>query len=61
MNMYYTRPFFFIGFFLVTLIAMNSGFTANGYFLQLIYVLMYEKGSYCESKYCQQKSINCVI
>ncbi|CAO3653418.1 unnamed protein product [Mucor hiemalis] len=51
MNMYFTRPFFFVGFFLVTLIAMNSGFTANGYFLQLIYVILYEKGSYCEKQW----------
>lgn len=50
MNMYYTRPVFYIVFFMITLIAMNSGFTANGYILQLVYVLIYEEGSYCPGK-----------
>jgi hypothetical protein len=50
MSIYFTQPLFFFGFFLMALIAMNSGFTAKGYILQLVDVLMYEKGSYCKSK-----------
>lgn len=50
MRMYHTQPLFFFSFFCMALVAMCSGFVANGYIMQLIYVLMYEKGSYCKGK-----------
>ncbi|KAL7332772.1 hypothetical protein PS15p_201773 [Mucor circinelloides] len=51
MRMYHTQPLFFFGFFCMALVAMCSGFVANGYIMQLIYVLMYEKGSYCKAQW----------
>jgi hypothetical protein len=39
---------FSFGFFAMVLMAMTCGFTANGYLIQLVYVLIVEKGSYCK-------------
>ncbi|KAL7332773.1 hypothetical protein PS15p_201773 [Mucor circinelloides] len=57
MRMYHTQPLFFFGFFCMALVAMCSGFVANGYIMQLIYVLMYEKGSYCKGKTGRQSRL----
>ncbi|GAN07059.1 hypothetical protein MAM1_0146c06549 [Mucor ambiguus] len=51
MRMYHTQPLLFFGFFCMALVAMSSGFVANGYIMQLVYVLMYEKGSYCKAQW----------
>ncbi|KAI7906908.1 uncharacterized protein BX663DRAFT_121494 [Cokeromyces recurvatus] len=51
MNTYHQRPVFFFFFFCMVLIAMPAGFTANGYLLQILYVLIFEKGSYCEAQW----------
>jgi hypothetical protein len=51
MAMYHQQPLYFFVFFLMALIAMNSGFTANGYIMQLVYVIAFEKGSYCRGKF----------
>ncbi|KAI8637594.1 hypothetical protein BD408DRAFT_424313 [Parasitella parasitica] len=51
MQMHHSQPLFFFGFFCMALVAMCSGFVANGYIMQLAYVLMYEKGSYCKAQW----------
>ncbi|KAI9486459.1 MAG: hypothetical protein EXX96DRAFT_549131 [Benjaminiella poitrasii] len=51
MDMYHNRPAFFFFFFCMVLVAMPAGFTANGYLLQLVYVLIFEKGSYCKAQW----------
>ncbi|KAI8968953.1 hypothetical protein BDF20DRAFT_892461 [Mycotypha africana] len=51
LSTYTKNPIFFFGYFCMVLASMCAGFNANGYLLRFIYVLIYEKGSYCSAQW----------